>query len=283
MASIGATLKILELQVGQITKKLTSQPSGAVQKAADPNLREVNAIFIQHEEFGVVGREQKEVEPTPVRDEKLIPTKRTRGKKSERYDLNQSINLSLLSCPRRFLQLQAEFQKKKGLEDLKNLHTNNKFADQVEGKSIEGTRRNLSQKLLDPGEFIMPCEIGSQLVEKAICDSGASINIMPSSLYEKLGVSGMISTCMSLQMTDKSIRTPLGIVEDVELRIEKLKVLAEFVVLDMGNSQNVHVILGRPLLAAVGAIIDVKRGKMTMEVEGQLVEIKTSKKSYDPP
>ncbi|XP_075481186.1 uncharacterized protein LOC142521895 [Primulina tabacum] len=255
MAHIGASLKILESQVGQITKQLTSQPSGTVQRTADPNLREVNAIFIQHEEIGVVGREEKEVEPTPVRDEKPTPTKRTR----------------------------AEFQKKKGLEDLKNLHTNNEFADQVEDEFTEGTRRNLPQKLQDPGEFVVPCEIEGKLVEKAICDSGASVNIIPSSLYEKLGLSRIKPIGLSLQMADKLVRTPLGIVEDVELQIDKLKVLAEFVVLDIENSQNIHVILGRPLLAAVGAIIDVKREKLTMEVEGKMVEIKASENSHDLP
>ncbi|XP_073061761.1 uncharacterized protein [Primulina eburnea] len=243
MASIGATLKILESQVGQITKQLTSQPSGAVQKTADPNLREVNDIFIQHEEFDVVGREEKEVEPTPVRNEKLIPTKRARVKKSERYDLNQCIDISLLPYPQRFLQLQDEFQKKKGLEDLKNLNNNIEFADQVEGEFTKGTRRNVPQKLLDPGEFIVPCEIMGHLVEKAICDSGASVNIMPSCLYEKLGLSKMRSTELSVQLADKSVKVPLGIVDDVELKIEKLKVLAEFLVLDMENSQDVHVIL----------------------------------------
>ncbi|XP_073063968.1 uncharacterized protein [Primulina eburnea] len=290
MASIGATLKILESQVGQITKKLKCQPSGAVQKTAEPNLREVNVIFIHHEEIGVVGREEKEVELKPVRDEKLSPTKRARGKKSERYDLNQCLDISLLPYPQRFLQLQAEFQKKKGLEDLKNLHNNYEFVEQVEGEFTEGTRRNPFQKLLDPGEFIVPSEIGGHVVEKAICsgphticDSGASINIMPSSIYEKLGLTRIKPTELSLQLADKSVKVPLGTVEDVELKIDKLKVLAEFLVLDMENSQDVHVILGRPLLAAVGAIIDVKRGKMTMEVEGQLVAIRASKTSYDPP
>ncbi|XP_073057366.1 uncharacterized protein [Primulina eburnea] len=283
MASIGATLKILESQVGQITKQLTSQPSGAVQKTADPNLREVNAIFIQHEEFGVVGREEKEVEPTPVRDEKLIPTKRARDKTSERYDLNQCIDISLLPYPQRFLQLQDEFQKKKGLEDLKNLNINIEFADQVEGEFTKGTRRNVPQKLLDPGEFIVPCEIKGHLVEKAIWDSAASINIMPRSLYEKLELSKLRSTELNVQLADKSVQVPLGIVDDVELKIDKLKVLAEFLVLDMENIQDVHVILGRPLLAAVGAIIDVKREKMTMEVEGQMVAVRASKKSYNPP
>ncbi|XP_073035309.1 uncharacterized protein [Primulina eburnea] len=106
---------------------------------------------------------------------------------------------------------------------------------------------------------------------------------MPSFLYEKLGLSRIKPTGLSLQMADKSVRTPLGVVEDVELKIDKIRLLADFVVLDSENSQNVHVILGRPLLAAVGVIIDVKRGKMTMEVEGQMVEIKASKISYDPP
>ncbi|XP_073045825.1 uncharacterized protein [Primulina eburnea] len=225
MANIGVSLTILETQVGQITKQLKFQPSGTLQKTADPNMREVNAVFIQHEEIGVVSREEKEI----------------------------------------FLQLQAEFQKRKGLEELKNLHINNEFADQVEGEFIEGTQANLPHKPQDPSEFIVPCEIGGQLVKKAICDSGASVNIMPSSLYEKLGLTRIKPTEF---LADKSVKVPLGIVEDVELKIDKLKVPAEFVVLDMENSQNVHVILGRPLLAAVGAIIDMKRGKMTMEVEG---------------
>ncbi|XP_075494710.1 uncharacterized protein LOC142532275 [Primulina tabacum] len=194
MANIGAFLKILESQVGQITKQLTSQPSGAVPKTAYPNLREVNAVFIQHEEIGMVNIEEKNADHTPIREDKSTPSKRVRGKKSERYDSNQCINISSLPYPQRFLQLNAEFQKKKGLEDLRNLHTNIEFADQVEGEFTEGTRTNLPHKPQDPGEFIVPCEIGSHLVEKVICDSGESMNIMQSFLYEKIGLSRMKPT-----------------------------------------------------------------------------------------
>ncbi|XP_075489613.1 uncharacterized protein LOC142528445 [Primulina tabacum] len=247
MASIGATLKILESQVGQITKQLTSQPSGAVQKTAEPNLREVNAIFIQHEEIGVVSREEKVDQPTP--------SKGSRGKK--------------------------------GLEDLKNLQSNIQSVEQEEVAFTEeddkGRQGGFPQKLQDPGEFVVPCEIGGQLVEKAICDSGASVNIMPSFLYEKLGLSRIKPTGLSLQMADKSVRTPLGIVEDVELKIDKIRLLADFVVLDMGKSQNVRAILGRPFLATAGAVIDLRQGKLTMAVDGQNIELKASKISYDPP
>ncbi|XP_075515750.1 uncharacterized protein LOC142550561 [Primulina tabacum] len=279
MASIGATLKILESQVGHITKQLTSQQSGAVQKNADPNLREVNAIFIQHEEIGVVSKEEKVDQPTP--------SKGSRGKKGKSYDFDQRIDIYLLPYPQRFLQLKAEFQKKKGLEDLKNLHSNIQSAEQEEvaftGGDDKGGKGNLPKKLQDPGEFVVPCEIGSQSVKKAICDSGASVNIMPSFLYEKLGLSKMKPTGLSLQMADKSIKTPLGIVEDVELKIDKTRLLADFVVLDMGNSQNVRAILGRPFLATAGAVIDLRQGKLTMAVDGQNIELKASKISYDPP
>ncbi|XP_075515785.1 uncharacterized protein LOC142550597 [Primulina tabacum] len=106
---------------------------------------------------------------------------------------------------------------------------------------------------------------------------------MPSYLYEKLGLSRIKPTGLSFQMVDKSVRTSLGIVEDVELKIDKLRLLADFVVLDMGNSQNVRAILGRPFLATAGAVIDLRKEKLTMEVDGQNVELKASKISYDPP
>ncbi|XP_075473908.1 uncharacterized protein LOC142504957 [Primulina tabacum] len=267
-ANIGASLKILESQVGQITKQLTSQPSGSVQKIADPNLRGVNAIFIQHEEIGVISRDEKEIKLTPIQDEKPILTKRVRGKKNERFDLNQCVDISLLPYPHRFLQLQAEFQKKKVLDVLKNLHTNIDSADQGEVEHQEGTQINIPQKLLDPGEFVVPCEIGGQFVKKTICNSGASVNIMSSSLYEKLELSGIKPTEVILQLADKSVKVPLGSVDNVELKIDKLRFPADFVVLDLENSKNVPIILGRPFLATAGAIIDLKQIILTMDVEG---------------
>ncbi|XP_075500000.1 uncharacterized protein LOC142538577 [Primulina tabacum] len=287
MASIGATLKILESQLGQITKQLTSQPSGAVQKTADPNLREVNAIFIHHEEIGMIEGEEKKIDCTTNREDKPTPSKGNRGKKGMSNDFDQCIDLSLFPYPKRFLQLKLNFTRKKGLEDLKTLHSNIQPAEQEEvaftGGDDKGRQVNLPQKLQDPGEFVVPCEIRGKFEEKAICDSGASVNIMPSSLYEKLGLSKIKPTGLSLQMADKSVRTPQGIVEDVELKIDKIRLLADFVVLDMGNSQNVRAILGRPFLATAGAVIDLRQGKLTMEVDGQNVELKASKISYDPP
>ncbi|XP_073294548.1 uncharacterized protein [Primulina huaijiensis] len=184
-------------------------------------------------------------------------------------------------------QLQAKASEKKGLEVFKNLYINIYSADMEEVTLTEGgdeeIQRNLPQKLQDLGEFIVPCAIKGQMVGKVICDSGASVNVMPSSLYEKFGLSRMKTTELILQLADKSFKIPLRFVDDVEVQIDKLRLPSYFVVLDIENSQNVLVILGRPCLATVGAIIDVKQRKLRMEVEGQMVVIKASKRSHDPP
>ncbi|XP_075515805.1 uncharacterized protein LOC142550615 [Primulina tabacum] len=221
MANIGASLKILETQVGQITKQLTFQSSSAVPKTSDPSMREVNVVFIQHEKVGMIEVEEKRGDHKPSWEDKPTPSKGDRGKKGKNYDFDQCIDISLLPYPHRFLQLKAEFQKKKGLQNLKNLHSNIQSAEQEEvaftGGDDKGRQGNLPQKLQDPGEFVVPCEIGGQSVKTTICHSGASANIMPSSLYEKLGLSKIKPTEVILQLADKSVKVPLGCVEDVEL------------------------------------------------------------------
>ncbi|XP_075515482.1 uncharacterized protein LOC142550131 [Primulina tabacum] len=122
----------------------------------------------------------------------------------------------------------------------------------------EEIQRNLQQKLQDPREFIVPCAIGGQIVGKVICNSGARMNVMPSSLYKKLGLSRMKPTELILQLTDKLFKVPLGFLEDVEVQIDKLRLPVDFMVLDIENNQNFRVILGQPLFATVAAVIDVK-------------------------
>ncbi|XP_075492546.1 uncharacterized protein LOC142530607 [Primulina tabacum] len=147
----------------------------------------------------------------------------------------------------------------------------------------EGIQRNLPQKLQDPGEFVVPRTIRGQIVGKTICDPGASVNVMTSSLCEKFGLSWMKPTNLILQLEDKYVKVPLGLVEDIEVQIDKLRFRAYFVVLDMENNQNSLVILGRAFLATAGTVIDVKHGRLTMEVDGQRMVIKASKRLHDPP
>ncbi|XP_074289375.1 uncharacterized protein LOC141614529 [Silene latifolia] len=119
-------------------------------------------------------------------------------------------------------------------------------------------------KLKDPGSFSIPCHIGHLAISKALCDSGASVNVMSYSICKKLNMGQLNITNMTLQMADRSLQRPLGVLEDVPVRIGKYFILVDFVILDMAEDVHIPIILGRPFLHTAGAIIDLGRGRLTL-------------------
>ncbi|XP_010244115.1 PREDICTED: uncharacterized protein LOC104588021 [Nelumbo nucifera] len=101
----------------------------------------------------------------------------------------------------------------------------------------------LPQKLKDPGSFTIPCTIGSLKINKALCDLGASINLMPYSIFKKLGLGEPQPTRVALQLADKSIKHPRGIIEDVLVKVDKFIFPMDFIVLDMEEDVDVPLIL----------------------------------------
>ncbi|XP_070050396.1 uncharacterized protein [Nicotiana tomentosiformis] len=88
--------------------------------------------------------------------------------------------------------------------------------------------RPMAQKVSDPGSFTIPCTIGSYAFAKALCDLGASINLMPLAIYMKLAIGRARPTSMLLQLADRTVKRPTGILDDVLVQVEKLlKVLQE--------------------------------------------------------
>lgn len=124
--------------------------------------------------------------------------------------------------------------------------------------------KKLPPKLKDPGSFTIPCSIGNSYFEKALCDLGASINLMPFSVFRKLGMQEPQPTNISLQLANISITHPRGIVEDVLVKVDKFVFPADFAVLDMEEDTEVPIILGRTFLATGKTIIDVHQGKLTL-------------------
>ena len=118
--------------------------------------------------------------------------------------------------------------------------------------------------MTDPGSCIIPCVLDEGTQEKALADSGASINVMPYKLLLKLGLEDLRPTRMTLQLADRSVRKPRGIVEDVLVRVAKLIIPVDFVILDIDDDVEVPLILGRPFLNTSRTLIDVKGGKMTL-------------------
>ncbi|GJR78210.1 reverse transcriptase domain-containing protein [Tanacetum coccineum] len=97
----------------------------------------------------------------------------------------------------------------------------------------------LPKKLRDPGKFLIPCDFPGMEECLALADLGASINLMPLSVWKKLSLPELTPTCMTLELADRSITKPIGIAEDVYLKVGKFKFPADFVVenydLPVGN------------------------------------------------
>ncbi|XP_070011520.1 uncharacterized protein [Nicotiana sylvestris] len=124
----------------------------------------------------------------------------------------------------------------------------------------------MTPKLEDPGAFTIPCTIGSADFAKALCDRGASINLMPYAVFKTLGIRQPRSTSMRLQMEDRTMKRPLGIIVDVLVRVDKFILPADFVILDCEVDYEVPIILGRPFLATGKALVDVEAGVLTFQV-----------------
>ncbi|GKB05228.1 reverse transcriptase domain-containing protein [Tanacetum coccineum] len=100
----------------------------------------------------------------------------------------------------------------------------------------------------------------------ALADLGASINLMPLSVWKKLSLLELTPTCMTLELADRSISQPIGIAEDVDVKVGKFQFPADFVVVDFDADPRVPLILGRSFLKTGRALIDVYEGELTLRV-----------------
>ncbi|PRQ50624.1 hypothetical protein RchiOBHm_Chr2g0135321 [Rosa chinensis] len=147
-------------------------------------------------------------------------------------------------------------------------------------------QRRLPSKMQDPGSFTIGCTIGEKVFEGALMDLGASVNLMPLAIYRKLQIGELKPTSIRLQLADRSTRRPVGVVEDVLVRVNKFILPADFVVLDMGDDpyldNELPIILGRPFMATAGVKINVLKGTIRLKVLGDKVKIKVCNPFYPP-
>jgi len=119
--------------------------------------------------------------------------------------------------------------------------------------------------------------IGVSRIEKALLDLGASVNLLPYWVYLQLGLGELKPTSMTLQLTDRSVKVPQGIIEDVLIKVDKFYFPMDFIVLDTEPVQNVGiqipVILGRPFLATANALINCRTGAMKISFGNMTVEL----------
>ncbi|GJW78474.1 reverse transcriptase domain-containing protein [Tanacetum coccineum] len=122
------------------------------------------------------------------------------------------------------------------------------------------------EKLEDPGKFLIPCALQELNRTSALADSGASINLLPHSIYKKLELEALTPTRMTLELANRSISHPMGIAEDVVVRVDGFTFLADFVVVNFEPDPRVPIILGRPFLRTAKALIDLYEEILTLRV-----------------
>nr|GEW47504.1 reverse transcriptase domain-containing protein [Tanacetum cinerariifolium] len=126
----------------------------------------------------------------------------------------------------------------------------------------------LPEKLGDPGRFLIPCDFLEFNNCLALADLGASINLMPLSIWTKLRLPTLNDRKMVLELADQTISKPTGVAENVFVKV------ADFVVLDFFADPRVPLILGRPLLSTAYALIDVYEGEITLRHDDQSLTLK---------
>ncbi|XP_016199970.1 uncharacterized protein LOC107640976 [Arachis ipaensis] len=135
-------------------------------------------------------------------------------------------------------------------------------------------QKKLPLKMPYPRSFLIPCTIGTITFEKTLCDLGSSINLMPLSVMKKLRIQEVLSTRISLEMADMSLKRTNDMVENVLVKVDDLFLPADFVILDTGEDRDDSIILGRTFLATEMALIDVEKGELVLRLNGDHILFK---------
>nr|GEV45738.1 reverse transcriptase domain-containing protein [Tanacetum cinerariifolium] len=131
--------------------------------------------------------------------------------------------------------------------------------------------KKLPEKLGDPGKFLIPCDFPGMDVCHTLADLGASINLMPLSIWKNLSLLELTPTRMTLELAYRSITRPKGVGEDVFAKVGKFHFLTDFVVVDFETNPRVPLILGRSFLRTGRALIDVYGEEISLQVNNEAV------------
>ncbi|XP_024046442.1 uncharacterized protein LOC112100832, partial [Citrus clementina] len=251
--------------------KELQEPSKKVTKYVEDEL-EKNELMPQSQDA-----QPTRAKPLPIVIPPPFPSRFAKSKKEEQEkDILETfrkveVNIPLLDAikqiPRYAKVLKELCTSKRKLRGDEKVHM---------GENVSAVlQKKLPPKCEDPGMFTIPCKIGSVRVEKALLDLGASINVMPRSIYSSLNIGPLKETGVIIQLADRSNAYPDGVLEDVLVQVNELVFPADFYVLDMeddNSSNSVPILLGRPFLKTARTKMDIHKGTLTMEFDGEVIE-----------
>ncbi|XP_070012982.1 uncharacterized protein [Nicotiana sylvestris] len=142
--------------------------------------------------------------------------------------------------------------------------------------------RPVAEKLSNPRSFTIPCTISNFSFAKALCDLGDIINLMPLAIYKRFGIGRARPTSMLLQLADRTVKGPSGILDDVLIQVGKFMFPADFVILDCKMDEEISIILGRPFLATRRALIDCETGELKMRLKDEEITFNVQKSMRRP-
>ncbi|GKE97795.1 hypothetical protein Tco_0021146, partial [Tanacetum coccineum] len=134
-----------------------------------------------------------------------------------------------------------------------------------------------TQKEKDPRSFTLPCYINNICFDNALANLGASVSVMPLSTYLNLGLGELAHTKLTVELADKTVKYPKGIVENVLVGIGKFVFPIDFIILDMHEDVKVPLILERQFLYIAHAKINVFKRKITLRVGDEKKKFKSMK------
>ncbi|XP_016487779.2 uncharacterized protein LOC107807856 [Nicotiana tabacum] len=137
--------------------------------------------------------------------------------------------------------------------------------------------RPIAEKLSDLESFTIPCTIGNFAFAKALCDLGANINLMPLTIYKRLGIGRARPTSMLLQLADRTVKSPSAILDDVLVQVGKFVFPADFVILNCRVDEEIPIILGKPFLATGKALIYCETRELKMRLNDEDITFNVQK------
>ncbi|GKE21516.1 DNA-directed DNA polymerase [Tanacetum coccineum] len=272
-----STIQHLENQIGQLAtsvNRLESQASGKFpfQPINNPK-QNVRAITLRS---GKVLEEQTH-KPSKRDLEKEIVKEGSTSQMDQPQEMTRPLDdIKILPpFPYRFSKSRKQEQEKKILETFCKVELKGNEKVLLGENVSDMIQKKLPIKCKDPSVFTIPCKMGNVEIERAMLDLGASINVMPRSIYEAMNVGKLKETGVIIQLADRSHAYPDGILEDILVQVKDLVFPADFYVVDMGkdnHSNSPSILLGRPFLKTARTNICVHEGTLTMEFDGQVIK-----------
>ncbi|XP_058766606.1 uncharacterized protein LOC131640210 [Vicia villosa] len=281
-----AAIKNLETQVGQLAKQLSEQqPGSSFPASTQTNPREHCKAIVTRSgkeinggiDGGVIVEDDEEIIVENQKGEVVVEDE---GEKSE-----EKVEEELVEKERKEKE-GREKNDKKVKRNKKRNENKKKYTDEetvvLDAHYSAIIQKTPPRKEADPGRVILPITIGGNYISNGLVDLGSSINLIPLSVVKRLGNIEMKHTRITLQLADKSIISPYGVVQDMLVKVDKFLFPVDFVVVDMEEDCDVPLILGRPFMKTTRMMIDIDDGIMKVRVQDKEV-IFTLFESTKPP